>query len=283
MIVSVSRRTDVPGFYWDWFLHRLRAGYAMTRNPMNANQIKRVELNECDVDGFVFWTKNPLSMLEKGLDQIEPYPYYIQLTITGYGPDVEPFLPPKSQLIQAVKQLSARIGPKRILWRYDPILFSPVHTMDWHEHKFAEMSRALSAHVDGCTISFLDEYKKIARALAEMHARRPDEAERIELARRCLSIAKGENLALSGCVDEGLGLAPGPCVDHVRLSLIAGYEIAAQRDRSQRGGCACAKSVDIGAYHCCPHGCRYCYANISMEAVARNAGRHTPHGAFLID
>ena len=32
MILSVSRRTDVPAWYSDWFFERLRAGYADVRN-----------------------------------------------------------------------------------------------------------------------------------------------------------------------------------------------------------------------------------------------------------
>ena len=79
MIVSVSRRTDVPAFYWDWFINRLDAGFALTRNPMNANQIKRVELTPDAVSGFVIWTKNPLPILAR-LAKLQDYAYYFQFT-----------------------------------------------------------------------------------------------------------------------------------------------------------------------------------------------------------
>ena len=57
MIISASYKTDIPTFYGDWFINRLRGGYCKTLNPYN-RQILRVSLRPEDVDGFVFWTKN---------------------------------------------------------------------------------------------------------------------------------------------------------------------------------------------------------------------------------
>ena len=65
MILSVSRRTDIPAFYSEWFFNRLREGYALVRNPMNTHQISKVTLDPEVIDCIVFWTKDPSKMLPK--------------------------------------------------------------------------------------------------------------------------------------------------------------------------------------------------------------------------
>ena len=98
MIVSVSRKTDVPAFYSDWFYKRIEEGYVYTVNPFNPKQISKISLSRDVVDCFVFWTKNPLAMMGK-LDLLEDYMYYFQFTITGYGKDIEPNLPSKREVL----------------------------------------------------------------------------------------------------------------------------------------------------------------------------------------
>ena len=56
MILSVSRRTDIPNYYADWFYNRIREGFVYVRNPMNAHQISRIDLSREVVDCIVFWT-----------------------------------------------------------------------------------------------------------------------------------------------------------------------------------------------------------------------------------
>ena len=285
MIVSASRRTDVPAFYWPWFLSRLDAGYAMTRNPMNAHQLRRVELTDQAVDGFVFWTKNPTPMLDK-LDPLDGRAYYFQYTITPYGSDVEPDLPPKQNMLDAMRLLVDRVGTERVVWRYDPILLSPTHSISWHVDRFAAMTNMLRGYTDNCTISFLDLYRKIMKRLDAISARTPDADERIALARAFVNIGAAQGIAISTCVEgdeyADVGVRRGRCVDADRLSRIAGHALDIPRDRNQRPGCTCAQSVDIGAYNSCPHGCAYCYANASPAAVAKHAARHDPASPFLI-
>jgi len=88
MILSVSRRTDVPNYYSDWFVNRIKEGFLYVRNPMNAHQISRIDLSPDVVDCIVFWTKNPANMMEK-LECLKDYVYYFQFTLTGYGKDIE--------------------------------------------------------------------------------------------------------------------------------------------------------------------------------------------------
>ena len=94
MIISASRRTDLPAFYSEWFLNRLKSGFILVRNPFNKNQIKRVNLNREQVDCIVFWSKNPDKMINK-LNQFNTFniPYYFQFTVTSYDQTIETKLP----------------------------------------------------------------------------------------------------------------------------------------------------------------------------------------------
>ena len=85
MILSASRRTDIPCYYSEWFMNRIRAGYALTRNPMNHAQISRIPLTPDIIDCIVFWTKDPLNIMPK-LDKLEMlgYKYHFQFTLTPY-------------------------------------------------------------------------------------------------------------------------------------------------------------------------------------------------------
>lgn len=44
MILSVSRRTDIPNYYSEWFYNRIKEGFLYVRNPMNAHQISEIKL-----------------------------------------------------------------------------------------------------------------------------------------------------------------------------------------------------------------------------------------------
>ena len=136
MILSVSRRTDVPNYYSDWFINRLKEGFLYVRNPMNIHQISRINLSPEVIDCIVFWTKNPANMLGK-LEYLQDYAYYFQFTLTGYGRDIEPNLPDKrKELIPAFQKLSEKIGKEKVIWRYDPILLSDKYTADYHLRAF---------------------------------------------------------------------------------------------------------------------------------------------------
>lgn len=114
MIISASRRTDIPAYYAEWFERRVRDGFLWVRNPMNARQVSEVSLDLSVVDCIVFWTKNPIPLLER-LDSFAGYPYYVQFTLTGYGRDIEPGLPDKQErLVPAFRQLASAIGPARV-------------------------------------------------------------------------------------------------------------------------------------------------------------------------
>lgn len=146
MIISASRRTDIPTYYSDWLLNRIKAGYVYVRNPMNVHQISKISLSPDVVDGIVFWTKNPIPMLDK-LNALKDYMYYFQFTLNSYGVDVERNIPSKNNVIvPTFQRLSDLIGPDRVIWRYDPIFLSETYTTDYHIHYFEELAKRLSSY-----------------------------------------------------------------------------------------------------------------------------------------
>ena len=220
------------------------------------------------------------------LEPLQEYAYYVQFTLTAYGPDLEPGLPDKdSVLIPAFQELARRIGPERVIWRYDPILLTERYTVEAHLRRFEEIACRLEGCTRRCVISFLDMYRHLqgpAQALG-MHA--PTEEEARCLAEGLARAAYARGISLQTCAEAGdytaQDVTRGACIDTALLSRIAGREIAMPRDRHQRPGCGCAASVDIGQYDTCPHGCRYCYAVHSNGALRRGLQAHNPLSPLL--
>ena len=160
MILSVSRRTDIPAFYSDWFVNRLREKYVMVRNPMNYHSISQIDLSPQIVDCIVFWSKNPQPLF-KYLDELdENYKFYFQYTINAYDKDVEPNLPSLDERIDNFIFLSKRYGKEKVIWRYDPILITDKYNVEWHIKQFEYISNRLKGYTDACIYSFVDLYDK---------------------------------------------------------------------------------------------------------------------------
>lgn len=161
MIISASRRTDIPAFFSDWFLNRLREQYAYVRNPVNLHQVSRISLSPDLVDCIVFWSKNPAPMLTK-LSALENYMYYFQFTLNGYEKDFEANLPALTERIETFQKLSGYIGKERIIWRYDPIIVNHKYTVDRHIETFKYLTAQLAPYTEKVTISFVDLYAKFS-------------------------------------------------------------------------------------------------------------------------
>ena len=274
MILSVSRRTDVPNYYSEWFLNRINKGFLYVRNPMNAHQISRIDLLPDVVDCIVFWTKNPANMIEKQ-EYLQAYTYYFQFTLTGYGKDMEPNLPSKRKvLIPTFKQLSEKIGKERVIWRYDPILINRDYTMDYHLNAFEEIARNLAGYTEKVVISFVDFYGKTQRNTRGLGIRPMTDQEMIYLAGQMAQIASTCHLAIESCAEQidlqKAGVHHGSCIDKARIEKLLGCKLIGKKDRNQRGACGCLESVEVGTYHTCLNGCKYCYANFNDEKVKEN-------------
>ncbi len=285
MIISASRRTDIPAFYADWFFNRLREGYVYVRNPMNPHRISEISLSPEVVDGIVFWTKNPTPMLDR-LDALREYPFYFQFTLTPYGTDVEQNVPSKNDvLIPAFRTLSSRVGRERVVWRYDPILLSEKYTVLYHRKYFRLLCDRLAAYTEKCTISFLDVYKNIRRNIDPLGIRPPAGEEIVELAGYFQEIADAYGITLDSCAEDAdlsrCGIGHASCIDTARLERIGGYRLDIGRDKNQRPACGCAASIDVGTYNTCTNGCAYCYANFSPNLVRNACGRYDPLSPVL--
>lgn len=285
MFISASRRTDIPSHYSEWFMNRIRAGFVLVRNPVNPRQVSRVSLSQDVVDGIVFWTKNPIPMLDR-LDGLSGYMYCFQFTLNAYGAEAERGIPSKNaQLVDAFRRMSDKIGPERVLWRYDPIFVSSKYTVEYHLKYFEALARRLAGYTGQCTMSFLDVYGNTARNMAPLHARTPSEQERAVLAAGLAEIAASYGLRLRSCAEPDslrrYGIEPASCVDARLFEKLLGCRLEATRDAAQRPNCGCAGSVDIGEYDSCKNGCLYCYATQSQSSAAANARRHDPRSPLL--
>ncbi|HJD37664.1 MAG TPA: DUF1848 domain-containing protein [Candidatus Blautia ornithocaccae] len=285
MILSVSRRTDVPNYYSDWFINRLKEGFLYVRNPMNTHQISRINLSPEVIDCIVFWTKNPANMLGK-LEYLQDYAYYFQFTLTGYGRDIEPNLPDKrKELIPAFQKLSEKIGKEKVIWRYDPILLSDKYTADYHLRAFEEIAGNLAGYTEKAVISFVDLYEKTWRNTRGLGIRLATEKEMMGLAAEMARIASKYNLEIESCAEQWdfqkVGIQRGSCIDKKLIERIIGCRLTGQKDKNQRKECGCFESVEVGAYNTCLNGCRYCYANFSDEKVKENIKLYSQDAPLL--
>jgi hypothetical protein len=281
MIISASRRTDIPAFYADWLVNRINAGYCLVKNPFNPSQIKRVSLLTQDVDGIVLWTKNAAPLLPE-ISELNSFSYYFQYTITPYHSDIESGLRDKKKvIIPAFLKLAAMIGSKRMIWRYDPILITPRYSYDYHIRAFEKLCGLLSGSTKKCVISFAIAYKSVAKSLASIGHIELEIQDKIRLTKALLPIAKDHGITLCACCEVPElyehGVQPISCVD------AALFGIDAPRDKNQRDGCNCAVSVDIGAYNSCMNGCRYCYANHDGTKVRNNYAGHNAVSELLVN
>ncbi len=287
MIISATRRTDIPSHYGEWFINRLKDGYVLIQNPYNANRYSKAFLTRDAVDIIVFWTKNPIPFMEY-LPILEEmgYPYYFQFTLTPYSKETEKGLPPKEDLLDAFIKLSERIGKKRVVWRYDPIIISSAYTLDYHRERFSHMAKKLENHTERCVISFVDSYKNVSSRMGHDFDCKMTRANIFAVASIISDIAKEHNIELFTCAEQinldRFGIEHGACIDKDLIEQILDRNIDVKKDKNQREECNCVDSIDIGTYNCCANGCGYCYALTSEKAALQNIARHNPKSEVLI-
>jgi len=264
VIVSASRRTDIPAFHSEWLMNRLRAGYVLVRNPISKNVVYRVDLSRSNVDCLVFITKNPMPM-EDRLREISRmgHMFIMQVTLTPYGKDLEPGVPFKADINDCCIRIADRIGKDRMTWRYDPVILNGRIDMNYHRRKFEMMCREASEWTDRCIISFVDIYGKLHRLSDEGILRDVSSAEMREFARMASKAADEYGIVLTSCCEKEdlseFGITSRPCLDPGTFRrLDIPYESSSYKTRER---CGCVKCIDIGEYDTCLHNCVYCYAN----------------------
>ncbi len=285
MILSASRRTDIPNYYSEWFFNRIKGGFIYVRNPMNIHQVSKIDINPETVDCIVFWTKNPEPMLNR-LEELAPYHYYFQFTLTGYGKDVECHVPHKREkMIPIFQELSKKTGMQKVIWRYDPVIFTKKYTPEYHLNAFEQIAASLRGYTEKCVISFVDLYAKNKRNMKLLDWYEVGEEELQEFAKKVSEIAKKNGMSIGSCAEkmdlEEYGIEHNCCIDKTFIESIIGCRLKAGKDKNQREECGCLESVDIGTYNTCKNGCKYCYANYSEESVVKNCSKYDPESPIL--
>lgn len=282
MILHTGLRTDIPAFFSEWFLGRLREGSVLVRSPYDQHALTRYRIAPDVVDLISFCTKNPRPLLSH-MDELRAYRQFWFVTITPYGRDIEPNVPPAEQAAEDLIALSMRLGKNCVSWRYDPILLTSVYTEERHIAEFGRIAKMLRGHVDTCVISFVDLYKKVQRNFPECREVEPEA--RIRLGREMVRIAAENGMRLKTCAEGDL-LAPcgadtRGCMTIETYERAIGCRLRVPKKSAGRKECACYLGADIGAYDTCGHLCRYCYANSNAERVRRNLAQHDPSSPIL--
>lgn len=290
MILSVSRRTDIPAFYAEWFMNRLRQGYVYVRNPMNYQQLSNIRLTPDNVDCIVFWTKDPLPLF-KYLDEIDrmQYKYYFQFTVTPYDKEVEAGVRSKADIIKTFQQLSSRIGKEKVILRYDPILLTDKgkYNIAYHVKAFEKLCGLLRNDTERVVISFLDGYKKIAKNMNELGVIALKTDDMLTIAESFAAIVNHNSLRLETCAEKidlaQFGIHHAKCIDGTLIERIVGSALRHKDIKdANREHCGCMKCIDIGQYDTCNHRCVYCYATYNREKAAENYKRHDPSSPILL-
>ena len=283
MILSISERTDIVAFYFPWFLNRLKEGYVDVRNPFYPKQVSRILLDKDHIDAIIFCTKNPRPLLEN-INNI-PFPVIVQVTITPYLKEIEPFVPPKKEVIETVKKISKIIGKERVYVRYDPIFLSGRYSVSYHEKMFEKLCRELEHDVSRVIISFLDIKKNVLRNRKTLNLL-PFTRENIEeISEKIGRIAEKYHLEVSTCAEKidlsKLGIQRKGCTTEEDIHKIVEKKVQMKKNMT-RENCNCIDTVDLGFYNTCSHLCKYCYANYDEPQVITNRKLHHLTSSLLI-
>lgn len=281
MILFASGRTDIPAFYSNWFINRVKAGFVDVRNPFNQKLVSRIYFS--DVDMIMFCSKNPLPMINK-LDILK-VPVLFHVTITPYSKDVEPNIPDKRLIIEGVKKLSLVLGIDNVVVRYDPIFLSDKYNVDYHIRAFDKLCKNLNGYVNKIIVSFMDEYKNVRSNKNILKYRAFTREDYKKIGEAFSKSAYDNGMSVQTCFeDEDLtqyGFVKGECLSHELAYILTGKKFKSSNVRKEKK-CECVQMVDIGDYNSCMHMCKYCYANYDEKAVSNNFERHDDNSSLLI-
>lgn len=276
-IISCSRRTDIPAFYYDWLQERLKEEYVNVKNPFN-NKEYYVSLKPDETHSIVLWSKSFHNVINNP-GYLSNYNLYFQFTITGYNNILEPNVIDYKDAVEQVYDLSNKYGPDKINFRFDPIILSTVGEINPTYDKIGKARLIMyerlikdisSFGVKRCTISFVTYYKRAVNRLINNKIEYIDLSDdlKIKFTKRLVDISDKYDIQLYSCCNKVIenvnGINNGSCIDGKLLEKLFNEKCTKARDTGQRNNCGCSKSKDIGNYDMlCKHGCLYCYARPS--------------------
>ncbi len=301
-IISASRSTDIPAFYSDWFMNRVKAGYVKWKNPFNG---KYVYVTFAKARLIVFWSKNPKPII-KHLDYLNEntFNYYFQYTLNDYDQEkLEPRVPSVDARLDTFIELSEKIGKEKVIWRFDPLIITDTIGVDELLKKTEKIGNKLKNHTTKMVFSFADikQYKKVQNNLRRNSIKYFEFNERTmnEFAQGLQNLNKNWRFEIGTCAEklslQQYGITHNKCIDDdliirlfytdKKLMDFLNVKIVPPdllnpttriekpkyyKDKGQRELCGCIVSKDIGEYNTCPHLCIYCYANTSQEIALNN-------------
>ena len=279
MILNVSGRTDIVAFYIDWFMNRLKDGFIDVRNPFNPKLVSRINME--DVDLIFFCTKNPIPILDKIKDIKKKV--YFHVTLTPYRKDIEPNVPSKKQIIEAIKKLSKIVGKENVVVRYDPIFISDKYTLEYHVKSFNKVCELLDGYINKILISFIDDYKNVRKNYNILRYKNLTERDYKIIGTYFSKSAKEHNMKVHTCFEDRnlveYGFIKDECMSKELALKLTGKEYKKEWKARK---CHCVEMVDIGVYNSCKHFCKYCYANYDEKQVNDNYRNHDPNSSLLI-
>lgn len=281
MILNVSGRTDIVAFYSKWFMNRYREGFLDVRNPFQPKLVSRIYFE--DVDAILFCTKNPIPILKDISDIQKPILFHI--TLTPYQKDIEPNVPPKGQIIEAIKKISSMIGKKYVYVRYDPIFLSEKYDINYHIKSFEHLCTLLDGFVEHIIISFLDDYKNVQKNKPILKNNPFLESDYEAIGKNFSTIALVHNMTIQTCCEKKnlveYGFDKKECLSHTLAFQLTG-KTNFKTWKARGNNCKCVEMVDVGVYNTCSHFCKYCYANYDEKQVEENRKNHIDTSSLLI-
>lgn len=261
MILNVSGRTDIVAFYTDWFMNRYREGFFDVRNPFYKQQVSRIYVE--DVDAILFCTKNPIPIIPY-LKEIEK-PILFHVTLTPYKSDIEPGVPAKRKIVEAIKEISKIVGIYNIYIRYDPIFISDKYTIEYHIKAFNHLCELLNGYIKHFIVSFIDDYKNVRNNYKFLRLKEFKESDYEAIGKSFSKSAKNNGMTVQTCFEERnlveYGFIQADCLGKELAERLTGKTKFKKWKARSGGKCNCVEMADIGAYNTCKHFCKYCYAN----------------------
>lgn len=188
-------------------------------------------------------------------------------------------------MIPVFQKLAGKIGKEKVIWRYDPIIFTDKYTPEYHLRAFQQIAGELKGFTSKCVISFVDIYTKNKKNMNAMNSYSLLEEELAVFAAQIASMAKDNDMRVASCAEaidlSACGIEHNCCIDRELIEQIIGCKIRADKDKNQRKECGCVESVEIGTYNTCKNGCAYCYANYSRESVLQNSRLYDVNSPLL--
>lgn len=281
MILFVSGRCDIVAHFTPWFMRRYEEGFVDVRNPFNRHLVSRIYFE--DVDAILFCTKNPIPIVEK--IKLINKPIIFHVTLTPYKNDIEPNLPNKDDIIEAIKKISDILGSDSVYVRYDPILISDKYTLEYHKKAFSKMASLLDGYVKHIIVSFIDDYKNVRKNMNVLRYREFNENDYKEIGTSFSEVARIHGMTVQTCFEEEnltkYGFIKGDCMSFDLAYSLTGKKFKKWKARKENR-CECVELVDIGVYNTCTHFCKYCYANFDEQKVSENMKNHNPSSSLLV-